>query len=58
MVGALLAQGLEPLEAGALASYVHGRAGDHAAAQLTEISVIAEDVPAFIPDALGELLDW
>lgn len=56
MVGALLAQGLEPLEAGALAAYVHGRAGDLAAATLTEISVVAEDVPAYVPAAVAELL--
>lgn len=57
MVGALLAQGLEPLEAGALAAYVHGRAGDHAAAALSEMCVTAEDVPAFVPQAMRELLD-
>jgi len=57
MIGALLAQGLEPLEAGVLGAYVHGRAGDLAADTLTEISVIAEDVPAYIPAAIAELLD-
>ena len=31
MIGALLAQGLDPLEAGALGAYLHGRAGDAAA---------------------------
>lgn len=56
MIGALLAQGLEPLEAGTLASYVHGRAGERAASHLTEISVIAEDVVDHIPDALMELV--
>lgn len=56
MVGALLAQGLEPLEAGTLAVYVHGRAGEHAAAASTEISVTAEDVPGFVAPALAELL--
>lgn len=56
MVGALLAQGLEPLEAGALAAHLHGRAGDLAAATLTEICVIAEDVPAYLPAAVAELL--
>jgi NAD(P)H-hydrate epimerase len=56
MVGALLAQGLEPLEAGALAAYVHGRAGDLAALEMTDISVIAEDVPGFIAPALSELV--
>lgn len=57
MTGALLAQGLEPLEAGALAAYLHGRAGDHATAELTELSLIAEDVPAYLPAAIRELED-
>jgi NAD(P)H-hydrate epimerase len=55
MVGALLAQGLEPLEAGALGAYLHGRAGDHAAAELPARSVIAEDVPAYLARAVREL---
>ncbi len=55
MVGALLAQGLEPFEAGALGAYLHARAGDHAAAELTTLSVVAEDVPAYIPPAIREL---
>lgn len=58
MVGALLAQGLEPLEAGALAAYLHGRAGDHAAVELTERCVIAEDIPAFLPRAMHELAEY
>jgi NAD(P)H-hydrate epimerase len=57
MIGALLAQGLEPFEAGALGAYVHGRAGDHAAAELTAPSVIAEDVPDYIPRSLRELAE-
>ncbi|MDA3935964.1 MAG: NAD(P)H-hydrate dehydratase [Actinomycetota bacterium] len=55
MVGALLAQGLSPLEAGALGAWVHGRAGDHAARELTETCMIAEDVPNFISSAVREL---
>ncbi len=58
MTGALLAQGLEPLEAGALAAHLHGRAGDHAAAELTERCVIAEDVPSYLPRATAELLGY
>ena len=58
MVGTLLAQGLEPLEAGALAAYLHGRAGDHAADELTDRCVIAEDVPAYLPRATRELLGY
>jgi len=56
MVGALLAQGLEPLEAGALAAYLHGRAGDLAGEELSDTSVVAEDVPEYLPRAVLELL--
>ncbi len=57
MTGALLAQGLAPLEAGALAAYLHARAGDHASAELTMLSVTAEDIPMFLPAAIRELDD-
>ena len=56
ITGAFLAQGLAPLEAGALAAYVHGRAGEAAASALTPICVTAEDVPEYLPVAVGELL--
>lgn len=57
MIGALLAQGLEPLEAGALGAHLHARAGDHAAAALSTLSVVAEDVPEYLPYAIKELDD-
>jgi hydroxyethylthiazole kinase-like uncharacterized protein yjeF len=56
MIGALLAQGLSPLQAGSLAAYVHGRAGDFAAFELTETCITAEDVLAHLPDAVRELV--
>jgi NAD(P)H-hydrate epimerase len=56
MVGALLAQGLGHLEAGALGAYLHGRAGEAAAAALTPMCVTAEDVPEYLPVAVGGLL--
>jgi ADP-dependent NAD(P)H-hydrate dehydratase / NAD(P)H-hydrate epimerase len=56
ITGAFLAQGLAPLEAGALAAYVHGRAGEAAASELTPICVTAEDIPEYLPVAMGELL--
>jgi NAD(P)H-hydrate epimerase len=56
MVGALLAQGLAPFDAGALAAYIHGRAGEAAGSVLTPVSVTAEDLPDFIPEAIAELL--
>jgi NAD(P)H-hydrate epimerase len=56
MAGALLAQGLSPFEAGALASWLHGRAGDLAAAALSEPSIIATDVLGHIPGVVRELI--
>ena len=56
VVGALLAQGCGPLNAGALAAYVHGRAGEAAASALTPVGVTSEDIPGFLPTAIGELL--
>ncbi len=55
MIGTLLAQDISPLEAGALGAYLHGRAGDLAASELSETCVMAEDVPAFLPGAVKEL---
>jgi ADP-dependent NAD(P)H-hydrate dehydratase / NAD(P)H-hydrate epimerase len=56
MTGAFLAQGLDPLAAGALAAYLHGRAGEAAASVLTPVSVTGEDIPEYLPVAIGELL--
>ena len=56
IVGGLLAQGLSPLDAGALGAYVHGKAGEAAAEHLTPICVTAEDVIEYLPAAFGELL--
>jgi NAD(P)H-hydrate epimerase len=56
MLGTLLAQGLAPLEAGALGAHLHGRAGEAAAEVLTPLCVRAEDVCEHVPDAVAELL--
>jgi len=56
MIGALLAKGMTPLEAAALGVYLHGRAGDRAAVDLSEESVIATDILGRIPYAVAELL--
>jgi len=55
MLGTLLAQGLEPYEAGVLGAYLHGRAGDLAAAELTGTCLVASDLPAYLPAAVREL---
>lgn len=44
IVAALLAQGLEPFNAARLAAWVHGAAGDAAAADLGQISMTARDL--------------
>lgn len=50
VIGGLLAQGLQPLDAAALGAYVHGRAGERAGPV-----AVAGGVAAAIPAVLGEL---
>jgi NAD(P)H-hydrate epimerase len=51
----LLAQKVTPFNAATLAGYLHGRAGELAAAAIgTTASVLAGDVAAFIPEAIAE----
>ncbi len=57
ILGALLAQGLNPFDASVLAVTLHARAGRLAADRLTAISVIAEDVVAMIPAAIRSVAD-
>lgn len=56
MTGALLAQGLDALEAGALAAHLHGAAGDAAALHLTPVCCTAPDVLTYLPEAVRVLL--
>jgi len=56
MVGALLARGLDPWLAATAAVYVHGRAGDLAAARLGLASLAAGDLLDTLPDALASLI--
>jgi ADP-dependent NAD(P)H-hydrate dehydratase len=46
---ALLAQGMNPWEAARLGVHVHGLAGDLAAEELGEVSMIASDIIDFLP---------
>ncbi len=52
MIGGLLAQGYGPTQAACLAVYLHGLAGDLAAADKGEAGMIAGDVIEKIPDAI------
>jgi NAD(P)H-hydrate epimerase len=54
-IGGLLAQGLSPFDAAVCGVYIHGRAGDIAAAELGEAGMIAGDVLRSLPIALKEL---
>ncbi len=51
IIAALLGQGLDPFDAACLGVWVHGLAGDRAADELGEISLIASDLPAYLPQA-------
>jgi ADP-dependent NAD(P)H-hydrate dehydratase len=51
VVTALVGQGLTPFEAAYLGVYVHGLAGDLAAGQLGQVSLIASDLVRFLPAA-------
>ena len=55
VVAALLAQGLAPFDAAVLAAWVHGRAGDLAAAALGQTGLTAADLPDVLPAAFREL---
>ncbi|MFA5725780.1 MAG: NAD(P)H-hydrate dehydratase [Candidatus Omnitrophota bacterium] len=52
MIAAFLAQGLDSFNAAKLAVYVHGLAGDLAAREKTQISLIASDIIDKIPEAI------
>jgi hydroxyethylthiazole kinase-like uncharacterized protein yjeF len=55
IIGSLLAQGLNPLNSAVCGVYIHGLAGDLAAAEYGRRSMIAGDLIEFLPDAF-ELL--
>lgn len=55
LLTALLAQGMSPLEAAQLAVWMHGRAGDLAAAELSQPGLIASDLPRYLGRVWREL---
>ncbi|MBC8414112.1 MAG: NAD(P)H-hydrate dehydratase [Nitrospira sp.] len=55
MLSALIAQGLNPLQASLLSVYMHGRAGDAAAQKKGEHSMIASDLIREIPGVFKSL---
>jgi ADP-dependent NAD(P)H-hydrate dehydratase len=55
IITALVCQGLEPFDAARLGVYVHGLAGDLAAAELAQVSLIASDLIDYLPYAFQSL---
>ncbi|HEY6084474.1 MAG TPA: NAD(P)H-hydrate dehydratase, partial [Nitrospira sp.] len=55
MIVGLLAQGVPAWDAACAATYIHGTAGDLAAQKLGQVSLLAGDVIAHIPDALQKV---
>ncbi len=55
MVAGFLAQGLEPGPAAAAAAFLHGRAGDLAAAERGQASLLAGHLLEYLPGAFREL---
>jgi len=55
LIAGFLAQGLDALDAAVLAVYLHGLAGDLAAARLGEIALAASDLIEILPAALAAL---
>lgn len=53
MIAALMGQGLDPYAAACLGVYLHGLAGDLAAAELGQESLIASDLLQYLPQAFG-----
>lgn len=57
VIAALIAQGIEPPKAAEAAVYLHGLAGDIAAAEKTEPGMVAGDVIDALPAALRKISD-
>lgn len=55
LIAAILAQGLAPFEAAQLGAWMHGRAGDLAAGELSQPGLIASDLPRYLPRVWKEL---
>lgn len=51
IITALVCQGLAPLDAAVLGAHVHGLAGDLAAAELGQVSLMASDLVRYLPKA-------
>ena len=55
IITALVCQGLPPFDAAVLGAHLHGQAGDLAAAELGQVSMIASDLLRHLPQAFQQL---
>ncbi len=55
MIGGLIAQGLDPVDASCVGVFLHGLSGDIVSLKKGELSLIASDLLEAIPDALREV---
>lgn len=56
IIAGLLAQGADAFDATRLGAYLHGLAGDLAAHELTEYSMIAGDITSYLPKAIMKVI--
>lgn len=56
IITGLIAQGIDPVQATAAAVYIHGLAGDKAAAEIGEYGLMAGDIINYLPYALKEIV--
>ena len=56
VIAGLIAQGLAPFDAATLGAHIHGKAGDIAAADLSQQGMIATDLLAALPRAIWETI--
>lgn len=56
LLGGLLAQGLPPFDAARAAVFLHGRAGDRAAAEKSQAGLVAGDLVAELPYAFRDII--
>ncbi len=55
MIGGLMAQGLDPVEASCIAVFLHGLSGDIVSSKKGELPLIASDLLDFISEAIREV---
>ena len=58
IISGLLAQKMKPFEAAKLGVYLHSIAGEKASEELTEYSVLASDIPKYLPHAIKSIQNY